>query len=596
MNSAFLTRLHCWIALGVGISAPTWAAPAKPNIVFFIADDLSLRDCSVYGATDVKTPNIQRISAESLTFNRAFVASPSCAPSRAVFLSGLMPARNGAESNHSRPRPDVKLLPAYLHEQGYEVVAFGKVAHYGQAKDFGFDLVRYDGFHQDECVNAALDYLKERTSKKPLAFFVGTNFPHVPWPQNSEGYKANEVKLPPTHIDTPPTREARTHYYAAVSRFDRELGQVYDLALAKLGRDTFFLFSSDHGAQWPFGKWNCYDEGIHVPFLVSWPGVTKAGTRTEAMVSWVDILPTLIEISGGKPPRDLDGRSFLPVLRDAKQKHRDRIFTTHSGDGDINVYPIRSVRTDKWKYILNLHPEFAYTTHIDLEAMKDPNHYGNSWRAAAKTGPRAAQILQRYRERPAEELYDLDADPDEQNNLADNPTYAKMKPNLGQELEAWMKAQNDQRKVYNTPHLLTEVNKIPTPNIANKTLIITCAVTTQSPNGVILAQGGDRQGYALHLQDGKLVFSVRRNSELVAITAPDAPQGKFSLEAHLEKDGAMTLAVNGGIVARGKAVGLLDVQPAEELEIGQDMRSTVGNYTAPNTLQGKVENVKIVAQ
>lgn len=583
-----------------GLLGPVWAAK-KPNMVFFITDDLSLRDVSSYGATDVHTPNMQRLSADGMTFNKAFVASPSCAPSRAAFLSGLMPARNGAEPNHSRPRPDVKLLPAYLHEQGYEVVSFGKVGHYNQTKDFGFDLVRYSGFHEDECVNAALDYLKERTSEKPLAFFVGTNFPHMPWPQDNESYKSSEVKVPPIHVDTAQTRESRTHYYAAVARADRELGQVYDLAREKLGKDTFFLFSSDHGAQWPFGKWNCYDEGIHVPFIVSWPGVTKAGTRTDAMVQWIDILPTMIEVAGGKAPRDLDGRSFVPVLRNPKQKHRDRIFTTHSGDGNFNVYPIRSVRTSKWHYIWNLHPEFAFTSHVDKHPDRIPDDYWPSWKAKAQTNARAAQIVQRYRERPAEELYDVEADPNEQNNVAANPAFAKIKNDLHQELEAWMKSQNDGRKVFNTPQLLSDENKvatpeITTPNIANKTLTISCEVTAQSSKGVILAQGGDRQGYALHLQGGKPVFSVRRNQVLVSIVAPDAPQGKFSLEAHLEKDGVMTLAVNGTIAARGKAAGLIEVQPAEGLEIGQDGRGAVGNYIAPGALQGKVENVKIVAQ
>lgn len=385
-------------------AAPSQNVPSKPNIVFFMADDLSLRDSSVYGATDVRTPNMQRLSAAGMTFNRAFVASPSCAPSRAAFLSGLMPARNGAEPNHAKPRPDIKLLPAYLHEQGYEVVAFGKVAHYGYAKDYGFDLVQHDGFHDDECIPAALEYLKNRTSQKPLAFFVGTNWPHVPWPAGSEGYDPATVKLPPTFVDTPQTRQMRARYYAGVARFDTELGQVYDAARAKLGPNTFFMHSSDHGAQWPFGKWNCYDEGIQVPLIVSWPGVVKAGTRTNAMVSWVDILPTLIEVAGGKVPADLDGRSFLPVLRDPKRKHRDRIFATHSGDGNFNVYPIRSVRTDKWKYIRNLHPEFAYTTHIDRNTEKDADHYWPTWQAAATTNANAAAIVKRYRERPAEEL------------------------------------------------------------------------------------------------------------------------------------------------------------------------------------------------
>ena len=567
----------------------------KPNIVVFLSDDHSLRDSSVYGATDVRTLHMQRLSAAGMTFNQTFVASPSCAPSRAAFLTGLMPARNGAEPNHSRPRPGIKMLPAYLRAQGYEVVAFGKVAHYGHAKNYGFDLVRHDGFHDDECVPAALKYLNTRTSKKPLAFFVGTNWPHVPWPRGSEGYDPATSKLPPTLFDTPQTRQARARYYAAVTRFDTELGQVYDAARARLGPNTFFLHSSDHGAQWPFAKWNLYDAGIQVPLIVSWPGVIKAGTRTNAMVSWVDILPTLIEVAGGKPPRELDGRSFLPVLRDPQRKHRDRIYTTHSGDGTMNVYPMRSVRTARWKYILNLHPEFAYRTHIDRNAGAEPGHYWQTWQTAATTDARAAAtILQRYHQRPAEELYDLDADPHEQHNLAAQPVHAELKRSLRRELEAWLDAQGDQRTVFGPPRLLTAHNAVPTPRIANKTLTITADVTPQARDGVILAQGGNQHGYALHLKDGKPIFSVRQNRELYFVAAPDAPAGKFSLEARLEKDGAMMLAVNGKIVARGQAPGLIRVQPKEGLSIGEDTRVAVGDYTAPHPLKGKVENVQVI--
>lgn len=597
-----ITQWICLLALAAtgangGIAH---SAPPKPNIVVFIADDHSLRDSSVYGATDVRTPNMRRLSAAGMTFGRAFVASPSCAPSRAALLTGLMPARNGAEPNHSRPRPGIKLLPAYLHARGYEVVAFGKVAHYGQAKDFGFDLVRHDGFHDDRAVPAALAYLNARTSKKPLAFFVGTNWPHVPWPRGNEGYDPARVKLPPTFIDTPQTRRARARYYAAVTRFDTELGQVYDAARRRLGPNTFFLHSSDHGAQWPFAKWNLYDAGIHVPLIVSWPGVIKAGTRTDAMVSWVDILPTLIEVAGGKPPRGLDGRSFLPVLRAPSRAHRERIFATHSGDGAMNVYPMRGVRTARWKYILNLHPEFAYTTHIDrnaaAQAETEAGAYWPTWQAAAATDARAAALLRRYRQRPAEELYDLDADPDEQRNLAAQPAQAQRKHDLRRALEAWMRGQGDRGAVYGPPRLLGAAEGTPPPRVAGKALTITCDVTPRARDGVILAQGGNQHGYALHLKEGRPIFSVRENRALYFVAAPDAPGGRFSLEAHLEKDGAMTLAVNGKIVARGKAPGPIRVQPAEELSIGEDTRFAVGDYTAPHPLPGKVENVKIATQ
>lgn len=299
-----------------------------------------------------------------------------------------------------------------------------------------------------------------------MAFFVGTNWPHVPWPKDGEGFDLAKVKLPPTLLDTPQTRQWRTRYYAAIKRFDTELGEVYDASRAKFGNNMFFLHSSDQGAQWPFSKWNLYDEGIRVPMMATWPGVIKPGERTDSMVSWADILPTLIQIAGGNPPPGLDGRSILPILRDPTQKGRDRIFTTHSGDGDINVYPMRSVRTDKWKYILNLHPEFAFTTHIDRAASAEPNPYWPTWVEAAKTDAFAAARVHRYRERPAQELYDLDADPNELHNLAAQPQFANIKSDLHRELESWMTAQGDKQTVFNTPHLLTEPEPASSPKSA----------------------------------------------------------------------------------------------------------------------------------
>src|SRR5205085_12223025 len=146
------------------------------------------------------------------------------------------------------------------------------------------------------------------------------------------------------------------------------------------------------------------------PLIVAGPGI-KAGAKSDALVSWIDILPTLVELGGATPPIDIDGRSFAGVLRDPAKSHRDEIFATHSGDKEFNVYPIRAVRTPGWKYILNLHPEFQYATHINRGGERDGLEYFRSWEEAAKTDSRARQIVERYKQRPREELYDLSADP-----------------------------------------------------------------------------------------------------------------------------------------------------------------------------------------
>lgn len=416
---------------------------ANPDIVVFLADDLGWAECSAYGGKGGFTPNMTRLAAEGMTFTQAFVASPSCAPSRAALLTGLDPMRNGAMLNHSRPRVDLKKWPAYFRERGYDTAAIGKVAHYAQVTDYGFDHASHFHYHEDECIPAAVKWLAARRSDKPLCLLVGTNWPHVPWPRDGH---PGPTPLPPNLLDTPATRRAWTRYAAAVANADRDLGQVYTAARRYLGKDTLFVFASDHGAQLPFGKWNCYDAGVRTPLIVVWPGRIKPGTTSDALVSWIDLLPTCLEAAGGAPPKvvPLSGRSFLAVLRGEKRIHRDKIFLTHSGDGDMNRYPIRAVRTRQWKYIRNLDSAAEHHTHIDKGVAVDGRDYWSSWVEKAKTDPTAAAFIRRYHTRPAEELYDLRADPWELKNLAADPARAKTLQDLRAELDAWMKAQGDE--------------------------------------------------------------------------------------------------------------------------------------------------------
>lgn len=454
--------LLCFIVACVAQAAP-------PDIVVFLTDDQGQLDSTPYGAQDLRTPNIQRLADAGMTFTRAYVASPSCAPSRAALLTGLMPARNGSEANHSKPRADIKKWPAYFQERGYEVVAFGKVSHYKHTADYGFDRFEHDTFHDHAAIPAAVEFLakRPRDGVRPLCLMVGSNWPHVPWPERDLGYDPKALTLPAGSIDTPATREWRARYAAAVTKADDDLGAILGAVRAHLRPGALFLFSADHGAQWPFGKWNCYESGVAVPLIVAWPGVAKPGTHTAAMVQWTDFLPTLLEAAGGTPPAGLDGRSFLPVLRGEKSEHRDRIFTTHSGDGNFNVYPTRAVRIGDWKYIRNLHPEFAFTTHIDLPVKLGQREFFATWEDSAKTDKAAAAILTRYHQRPAEELYDLAADPHEQRNLAaSNP--AKL-AELRTELDAWLHAQNDQLTVFGKPRLLSDpLSHGPNAPVSNK--------------------------------------------------------------------------------------------------------------------------------
>ena len=426
---------------------------AQPNFVVFIADDHGALDSSPYGSKDARTPNIQKLADEGMKFTSAFVASPACSPSRAALLTGLMPSRNGAEANHTYKRDGIASLPESLRALGYETAAFGKVAHGKKdAARHGFD--RWDTTQGPEVVEK---FLAQRSPAKPLALFVGTHWPHVPWPEN-DGYHPEKVTLPVKSVDTPETRVQWSRYLSAVTQADRDLGAVRELAAKRLdAANTVFIYTADHGAQWPFGKWNLYDTGIRVPFIAAWPGKIKPGSRSDAMIQWIDILPTLIDLAGGSAPDGIDGRSFAKVLRGATTEHRAEVFTTHSGDGKMNVYPVRALRTAGFKYIRNLLPQNAHTTHIDRGGGSgDGWRYFDEWVSLAKSDEKAAARVRSYHQRPAEELYDLKNDPDERHNLAAEPKEAGRAAAMRERLDEWMKQQGDEQAVFDTPHELGE--------------------------------------------------------------------------------------------------------------------------------------------
>jgi uncharacterized sulfatase len=430
---------------------PCRAADARPNIVIFLADDLSWADCQPNNPNSgIRTPNMARLAHDGMNFSHAFVASPTCAPSRAALLTALTPARNGAMFNHTIPDKAVKKWPAYFREAGYETAAIGKVAHYHTAPGYGFDYISHYGGRDLTCVAAAVEWLEQRQSNKPLCLLVGTHWPHTPWPEQT-GYAPHDPALPPTQVDTLQTRQARARYAEAVANADHDLGLVYDAARKVLGDNTLFLFSSDNGAAFPFGKWDVYDDGTRTPLLAVWPGKIKAGATTHAMVSWLDIMPTCLEAIGATPPPEgcapdqISGRSFMPVLLGKTQEHRDLIFTTHSGDGVMNEYPLRAVRSRDWHYIRNLAPDTEHHTHIDKDRTSAHNPgFWPSWEEKAKQDPAAGAMVARYFHRPAEELYNLRNDPWEMHNLAGAPEHAADLTKLRAALDAAMKAEGDE--------------------------------------------------------------------------------------------------------------------------------------------------------
>ncbi len=425
---------------------PVFSAP-KPNIVVFISDDLGRLETSIHSSPDVKTPTMDRLAALGMTFDNAFVASPSCCPNRFTLLTGLMPARHGAHPNHSHVKPGTRFLFPVLKEMGYHIASFGKVAH-GSKTFEGCDFNSPRPVAMSEHVEA---YFASHQIDEPICLLVGDRRPHVPWTKEST-YDPDTVTLPSTFIDTPETRQHWARYLTDITGMDEEMGRIFRFAKDRFGENFLFVFTSDHGGQWPRGKWNLYDSGIRVPLVTVWPGHIEAGIRTDAMVSWVDIVPTLIDCAGGTVPDGIDGRSFADVLRGRTDSHRDKIFTTHTGDGNMNIYPMRSVRTDRFKYIHNLCPNAWHTNHSDRLRKDGAGAYWDSWDEAARKDPRAAAIVRAYYTRPEYELFDLAKDPLELNNLANRPDSKSTLDQLKDELTAWTASQGDDLLPHRTPY------------------------------------------------------------------------------------------------------------------------------------------------
>ncbi len=428
------------IAVAAGVTpALRLALVPRPNFLFIIADDCTFRDIGCYGG-QAKTPHLDRLAAEGMRFTRCFQAAPMCSPTRHNIYTGLYPVSSGAYPNHTFAKQGTRSVVHYLKPLGYRVALSGK-RHIAPQEVFPFE---YSGTNNPDF--EALDQLLAecQQSDTPFCLFACSNEPHSPWNKGDPSqYDAAQLKLPPYFVDTPTTRASMVKYLAEVTYFDGQVGRCLDL-LEKHGLqdNTLVMVVSEQGSSFPFGKWTCYETGLQSAMVVRWPGRVQPGTLTDAMVEYVDVLPTFLEASGGVPQKALEGRSFLPVLMGQRDHHKDYVFGIMTTRGIINGsdhYGIRSVRSDKFKYIRNLTPEETFNNACVNSAIFQ------SWKEKADSGDTgAAERVRRYQHRPHEELYAVGDDWYEWRNLANDPEFAAVKAELRDQLDAWMKAQGDQ--------------------------------------------------------------------------------------------------------------------------------------------------------
>lgn len=416
-----VTRFASWTLMVLLASLPSFAHGAEPaaskptNFIVFIVDDLSWDDVGVYGNDKIRTPSIDRLASQGMIFEKAFLTCSSCSPSRTSILTGRYPQATGAENLHDPVPAGTTTFADVLRKGGYFTASYGKMHPKNLHANF-------DERNTDVSGQVWLDAFKRRPKDRPYFYWFASTDPHRPYKPGAipDPHKPEDVIVPPHLPDTPKTRQDLADYYDETTRVDGVLGQLMaELDASPDADNTLVLFMSDNGRPFPRAKTTLYDDGIRTPFIVRWPKVVKAGTKTESLVSAVDIAPTFIQIAGLTPPSSFQGVSFLPILENPAATVRDFVF----GERDWHDYEDhqRAVRDQQFKYIV--------TSYTDVPQWPP---------ADAVSGPTFQEMLRLKKEgkltplqdrifstpRPAAELYDVASDPLESKNLAGNPDYA----------------------------------------------------------------------------------------------------------------------------------------------------------------------------
>lgn len=461
MNNIFLLKQNWRLYLlftGVPITSISGnndsSGYEKPNILVFLADDLGTHELSCYGGENIVTPNIDRLANEGMLFSHNYASATMSVPIRASLYTGLYPVRHGSYQNHKSSNPDIKSITNYLPELGYRVGRSGK--RHSTPKSV-YDFVEIPGFEVD-CVSKTAHFSTDRikefiiTDEQPFCLFVCSIHPHVPWTWgDKEAIDSDKIVLPPNFVDNPDTRNIYRDYLAEINALDKEVGSVIKM-LEETGKlnNTLIIFLGEQGPQFPFGKWTCYRYGQHSAFIARYPDKIEAGRISNAMIQYEDILPTLIDFCGGDIVKEMDGRSFLEVLYGNKEEHRNWVYGIHNNIPEGTAYPIRSIQNKKYKLIMNLTPEVNYFEKHLMNANIRGQGW-NSWLESAKDNPEAKSLVDRYVKRPALEFYDIENDPWELINLADNQQYAEIISMMENELNKWMLQQEDKGVAMDIP-------------------------------------------------------------------------------------------------------------------------------------------------
>lgn len=440
-------------------------AQRPPNILLAIADDWSWPHSGVYGDPVIKTPTFDRIAREGVLFSRAFVASPSCTPSRAALLTGQWHWRLEESANlWSTLKARFPVYPDLLEAQGY-FVGYSR-------KGWGPGRWEVGGRTRNPAGDEYADFeafLEQRPAEAPFCYWFGSRDPHRPYEEGTgaaAGMALEKINLFRSFPDHPIVRSDVADYFWEVQRFDREVGELIE-RLESLGEldNTVLVMTSDNGMPFPRCKATLYDGGTRVPLAIRWPQRITGGRSVDDLVSLTDLAPTFLEAAGLPVPPDMTGRSLTPILESEEQGRvdPDRSFVLLGKERhvpcqevpDSGGTPMRAIRTEDFLYIRNFRPDRWPGGTPDYEHAFLPG----AWYGDVDNGPTKFYMIDHrdqdeqhrllfelaFGKRPAEELYDLDVDPAQLHNVASNPDYRQVLERLSRKLTEQMERTEDPR-------------------------------------------------------------------------------------------------------------------------------------------------------
>lgn len=475
LRSTVVDKLQLWAITVLALTLCTHrsvqaADDAKLNIVLFVTDDQS-PDIGAYGNSVIKTPNMDALARDGVLFRNAFCTTASCSASRSVILSGLHNHFNGHYGHehayhHFSSFDRVKSLPVRLSKHGYETIRIGKY-HVAPESVYHFDAALAGNARNPvQMADNVHKFLDKRDPAKPFFLYFCTADPHRGGgeradlanspdafgniPEGYEGvestyYNPDDVPVPNFLPDTPTARSELAMYSESISRIDQGLGRlVRHLQDAGLYDKTAIIFTSDHGMAFPGAKTTLYEPGMRVPMIVHDPRLETRGTENNAMLSHVDLTPTILDMAGvlGKAENraaDFHGRSWAGILSEQSPSGWDEVFASHTFHEIQMYYPMKVVHGRRYKLIWNIAYQLPYPFASDLWAAR-------TWKDRYEQGPNTMygkRTVTRYIHRPQFELFDLQEDPDEITNLAELPEHAELLGNLKATIKTYQSKTKD---------------------------------------------------------------------------------------------------------------------------------------------------------